>query len=65
MTTPLEKIRATRTTATGTEARFPHTLDSVKHFEVLKAELKRRRQPCSNAAVYRYALAVAAAAVKP
>lgn len=57
MTTPPEKRRAPRSSTTGEEARFPVTVESREHAAVLKAELKRRGEPATNAAVYRFALA--------
>lgn len=59
-TTPPEHRRAPRDTTTGEEGRFPHTEASTKQFAALKAELKKRGEPCSNAAVYRFALAFTA-----
>lgn len=57
MTTPPEHRRAPRSSTTGEEARFPHTVESTKQAAALKTELKRLGKPCTNAAVYRYALA--------
>lgn len=62
--TPPERRRAPRSSTTGTECRFPHTTDSVKHLEQIVADLKRRGEPASVAAACRYALAVAAGGLK-
>jgi hypothetical protein len=63
-TTPPELRRAARTTTTGAECRFPHTTDSVQHLTLVRADLKRRGEPATNAAACRYALAEAAKGLK-
>lgn len=57
--TPPEKRRAPRSSTTGVEGRFPHTEASTKNAGALKAYLLREGRDASNAAVYRFALAIA------
>lgn len=52
--------RARRGTTTGKEGRFPHTLESETHTAALRADMERRGEAPTDAAVYRHALAVAA-----
>jgi hypothetical protein len=51
-----EHRRAPRGTTTGEEGRFPHTEESAAHTVAIRAELVRRGEDASAAAVYRFAL---------
>jgi hypothetical protein len=66
MTRP-EHRRAPRGTTTGEEGRFPHTPESAAHTTAIRAELVRRGENATAAAVYRFALkhTVAALGLKP
>lgn len=55
-TTPPEKRRAPRSSTTGVEGRFPHTVESTKNGAAIKAYLLKEGRPASNAEVYRFAL---------
>lgn len=63
-TVPPERRRASRSSTTGTECRFPETAESVQHLAVIVAELKRQGKPASVAAACRYALAETAGRLK-
>jgi len=58
--TPPKTRRVSRSSTTGEECRFPHTVESVKHLAAVQADLERRGEPASVAAACRYALEQAA-----